>query len=66
MSFVVFKVFKESIVPIKHSFKGFVIQGGARGTILLISFGIKFVMIFITFLVNVAQLGSWLVFVSAL
>ena len=43
MSFV---VFEESILPIKHSFKGFVIQGGLRGTILLISFGIKFVMIF--------------------
>ena len=57
MSFV---VFKESILSIMHSFKGFVIQGGSRGIILFISFGMKFAIIFENNLVNVltCQLGS--------
>ena len=55
-----FVVFKEPIFPIKHSFNDLVIQGGSRGKNLLVSFGMKFDLMFKKFSVNVlaCQLGS--------
>ena len=60
----VLKFLKSLFFLLRIVFKGFVIQGGSRGTILLISFGMKFDIIFKkVLLVNVltCQLGSWLI-----
>ena len=56
MSFITFMT---PIFPGKHVFKGLVIQGGSRGTNLLVSFGTKLDIIFNKISVNVltCQLG---------
>ena len=54
---------KSLVILLSIVFKGFVIQSGSRGTILLISFIMKFDIIFKKVIVNVLtyQLGSWLI-----
>ena len=43
MSFV---IIEKSMFPIEHCFNGLVIQGGLRRTIFLVSFGMKFDIMF--------------------
>ena len=50
MSFI---TFIKPVFPVKHDFKGLVIQGRSRGTNLLVSFGTKLDIIFNKISVNV-------------
>ena len=55
-----FVIFIKPVFPVKHIFKGLVIQGGSRRTNLLVSFETKLVKMFKNISVNVltCQLGS--------